>query len=313
MSHLYPDIESYRSDQLDVGQGHLVYFEECGSPDGLPAVFVHGGPGAGCNPFHRRLFDPARFRAVLFDQRGSGRSTPLGCCHHNATSDLVGDLERLREHLGIDRWVVCGGSWGSTLAILYAQQYPEATLALALRAIFLARPRNLSWFLSESGAARMAPVGYRAFRTVLDDPRPVCDAYWEALNGTDSSLANRAARAWAEWEHTVVSPTLPPSASSPPSKVSVAKARIALHYAINNFFLDEKGALHSPQHLASIPGIIVHGALDLLTPMENAWTLARAWPRAELRAIPGAGHTLGEAAIAGAVRKSLDDIAALVL
>jgi len=309
MSFVYPHIEPYRTARLEVSDGHTLYFEECGRPDGLPAVFIHGGPGSGCNAFQRRLFDPGRYRAVFYDQRGCGRSSPPGCCDHNTTSHLVEDLERLRSRLGIDRWIVCGGSWGTTLALLYAQQCPDATLALALRAVFLARPRDLSWFLNESGAARLAPDAYHAFRAAVGDEHPVCTSYWKALNGDDPSLAERAARAWSDWEHAVVSPTLPPSKSSSPGSGTIAKARIAVHYAMHEFFLSEDGAIPSPERLATIPGTIVHGTLDLLTPMENASSLARAWPSSELRTVPGAGHTLGEPAIAAATRKSLDDLA----
>jgi proline iminopeptidase len=313
-SALYPEIEPYRSDVLTVGSEHRLWFEECGTAEGLPAVFLHGGPGSACQPGHRRLFDPGRYRAILYDQRGAGRSRPRGETRDNTSSELVADLERLREALQVDQWVVCGGSWGAALALLYAQHHPDRVVALVLRGVFLARPKDLEWFVGPNGVARLFPEAYGRFREAVDPGGDIVAAYQRALQGTDQGRAVAAARAWSAWESAVLSPAAadPPASQSQaaagPAAAVVQRARIAAHYAANSFFLGGSGVLRSPERLRGLPGLIVHGRLDLLTPAENAVTLTKAWPEAELRLIPAGGHTLGDEAIATGVRQALDEV-----
>ena len=292
---------------LDVGDGHSLYYEECGNADGLPAVYLHGGPGSGCGPLHRRFFDPRRFRAVLYDQRGGGRSTPAGELHGNDTDALVEDLERLRTHLGIERWLLCGGSWGATLALLYAQRHPDRVLGLVLRGTFLARPRDLDWYFGADGAARVFPETYEALWSGLSGSHLV-HALQRQITSADWALRRRSALAVSSWERALVSHTLPAgSTDNPPDEEeSVRRARIMLHYASNGFFLGPDGALEQPQKLAGIPGEIIHGRCDMVCPVENAWTLHRAWPRSRLTLLRLSGHVPAEPEIAAAIVTALD-------
>jgi len=305
---LYPEIEPHRRGMLPVGHGHELRFEECGTAEGLPAVFLHGGPGSGCQPGHRRVFDPARYRAILYDQRGAGGSTPAGETRHNTPDDLVADLERLRQTLGIDRWVLCGGSWGAALALLYAQHHPERTAALVLRSVFLTRPKDLAWFVGAEGAARLFPEAHHRFLAVAGDLTNPVAGFQAALGGPDPDRALAAARGWSDWESAILSPTLPPAESGGPEPAAlIQRVRVAVHYAANGFFLGRCGVLTNPERLSGIPGIVLQGRLDLLTPVENALTLHAAWPAADLRILENCGHTLAEPDMAQAVRVALDE------
>jgi proline iminopeptidase len=312
MRDLYPELKPYVQHSLPVDPPHLLHVEEAGNPAGLPVVFLHGGPGAGCEPYHRRFFHPGRYRIVLFDQRGAGRSSPHAELAGNETAALVADLEAIREKLGIDRWVVFGGSWGSTLALAYAEAHPHRVLGLILRGIFLCRPRDIQWFYQD-GASRVLPDYWADFV----DPIPerergdlVC-AYHARLTGGDELTRMAVAKAWSTWEGRAA--TLRPSPSvvehfSDPY-VALSLARIECHYFKHDSFLAPNQLLRDAHRLAGIPGVIVHGRYDLVCPLENAYDLHRVWPQAELHVIPDAGHSATEPGIASALVEATDAMA----
>ncbi len=294
---------------LPVGAGHTLYVEECGNAKGLPVVFLHGGPGGGSRASDRGFFDPQGYRAVLFDQRGCGRSAPHASLEANTTWELVGDMERIREHLGIERWVVFGGSWGSTLALAYATKHPERVLELILRGIFLLRPEEIRWFYAPGGTSRMYPDAFEAFLAPLspaDYADPV-SAYYRLLCSTDPAVRLNAARAWSVWEATCIR-LLPDSAmqqSFAEDTFAEAFARIECHYFINGgFFGDEGGLLERAHRLKGIPGTLIHGRHDVVTPLENAWLLHKKWPDSEMQIIEGAGHSTAEPAIERALMQA---------
>ena len=298
---LYPAIEPFRQGRLAVGGGHEIYFEECGNPRGQPALLVHGGPGGGSNPTMRRFHDPRHYRIVLFDQRGCGRSTPNACLEENTTWHLVADMERLREHLGIARWQLFGGSWGSTLALAYAEKHPERVSALVLRGIFLLRRRELAWFYEE-GCNWLFPDAYEAYARPIPQAErgDIIGAYYKRLRDPDPQVRLAAARTWSVWEGT----TLSLIQDSDRIKLfgtesyALAFARIECHYFVNRGFFERDDQLLADAHrLAAIPGTIVHGRYDVVTPLKNAWDLKKAWPSAELRIVPDAGHAMTELGI----------------
>ncbi|MBS0002687.1 MAG: prolyl aminopeptidase [Thioalkalivibrio sp.] len=309
MEMLYPPIEAGETGTLDVGDGHRLYWETCGDPDGLPVVFLHGGPGSGCEPWHRRFFDPARYRIVLFDQRGSGRSTPHAGLEANTTPHLVEDIERLRESLGVRRWVVFGGSWGSTLGLAYAQAHPDRVLGLVLRGIFLCRPRDIRWFY-QSGADRLFPEAWSRFRELIPEEERVdmVAAYHRRLTGSDRELRERAAQAWSVWEgsSSCLRPNPDVVAHFADPSVAVSLARIECHYFFNDSFLEPDHLLRDAGRLAGIPGYIVHGRYDVVCPVEQAVALHRVWLQAELRIVPDAGHSAAEPGIARELVKATD-------
>jgi proline iminopeptidase len=309
---LFPPIEPYATHRLDVGDGHLLYVEECGNPDGLPAVFLHGGPGAGCGPTHRRFFDPSRWRLVLFDQRGSGRSTPHAGLERNTTWDLVADMERIREDLDIDRWLVFGGSWGSTLGLAYAETHPDRVSALVLRGIFLCRPWEIQWFY-QHGASLLFPDYWQDFLGPIpaaewDD---LVQAYHRRLIGDDDDELRRAALAWSLWEGRCA--TLLPDAgvrsAFSDERVALSLARIECHYFVNDAFLERDQLLRGAHRLADIPGVIVHGRYDVICPLQSAWELHEAWPKAEFQVIADAGHAAFEPGIAAALVTATNEFA----
>lgn len=313
MAGLYPDIRPYARHRLPVGEGHELYVEECGSPEGLPAVFLHGGPGAGVEPFHRRFFDPHAYRVVLYDQRGAGRSTPHASLEANTTWHLVADLERLREHLGIERWVLFGGSWGSTLALAYAQRHPQRVLGMILRGVFLCTRRELDWFYRD-GASRLFPDRWEEFlRPIPEAERgDLLQAYHRRLTGENELARMAAAKAWAQWEAALCTlrpdPALVAHLTDP--RVALALARIECHYFVHGAFLEPEQLLRDAPRLAGIPGILIHGRYDVVCPLEAAWRLHRAWPEAELRVVEGAGHSAGEPGIAQALVEATGAMAA---
>jgi proline iminopeptidase len=312
---LYPPLEPFASDRLDVGDGHVLYVEQCGASDGIPALFLHGGPGAGCAASHRRFFDPARYRAVLFDQRGCGRSTPYAGLAHNDTWALVADIERIREHLGIDRWLVFGGSWGSTLALAYAETHPERVTALILRGIFLCRPQEIHWFYQE-GANWVFPDYWRDFLAPIPEPEQgdLLHAYHRRLTGDDEAARLAAAKAWSVWEGRCA--TLLPDAGIREAfadpRMALSLARIECHYFVNRSFLRPNQLLAEAGRLADIPGVIIHGRYDLICPLRSARELHQAWPRADLQVIPDAGHAAFEPGIARALVAATDRFADLL-
>jgi proline iminopeptidase len=310
---LYPEVEPYRSFNLPVTDPHALYVEECGNPRGIPVVFLHGGPGGGCSPLHRRFFDPARYRIVLFDQRGCGRSTPHAELAGNDTWSLVDDLERIRLHLGIRRWLVFGGSWGSTLALAYAERHPAQVLGLVLRGIFLCRARDVHWFY-QSGADRVFPEAWAEFVAPIpaDERGDLVAAYHRRLTGADPDVRARCAIAWSVWEARCATlredPLLVEHYFDVPT--ALAFARIENHYFMNDAFLHEDQLLRDAHRLADIPGVIVHGRYDLVCPVEQALALHAAWPRAELVIVPDAGHAVTEPGISAALRRATDSFAA---
>ncbi len=298
MRELYPPIEPFRIGHLRVSPIHEIYWEESGSPDGTPAVFVHGGPGGGTSADDRRFFDPAAYRIVLFDQRGSGRSTPHASLEENTTWDLVADMERLRESLGIGRWVVFGGSWGSTLALAYAEHHPHRVRALVLRGIFLLRPHEIRWFYQE-GASFLFPDAWEDFLAPIPPAErdDLVAAYHRRLTGDDPAALGEAARAWSTWEARTSKLRPDPKLVERYAGEATADAfaRIECHYFVNRgFFSTPHELLDGVDRIRHIPARIVQGRYDVVCPMTSAWDLHRRWPEAGLEVVPDAGHSATE-------------------
>jgi proline iminopeptidase len=295
---LYPPVEPYRQERLKVGGGHEMYFEECGNPAGKPVAIVHGGPGGGCNTAMRRYHDPARYRIVLFDQRGCGRSLPHASLEANTTWHLVADMEKLRTHLGVARWQLFGGSWGSTLSLAYAQRHPERVSELVLRGIFLLRREELRWFY-QGGCSWMFPEAFEEFKRLIPEEErgDMIAAYHRRLTGSDRSVQIAAARAWSVWEGSTLSLLQDPERVRlfGADSYAIAFARIECHYFINRgFFERDDELLMGAARIRHLPCVIVHGRYDVVTPVKNAWDLARVWPEAELRIVADAGHAMTE-------------------
>jgi proline iminopeptidase len=302
-TELYPEIEPFDSGRLPVDELHTLYFEQSGNPHGVPVVVLHGGPGAGSSPSHRRFFDPGFYRIVVFDQRGSGRSTPHGELRKNTTPHLLVDLERLRRHLRIERWLLFGGSWGSTLALAYAQTYPQRCLGLVLRGIFLCRPAEIDWFLY--GMRTTFPEDWRAFAEHVPEPerKDLLEAYWRRLNDPDPVVQVAAARAWSTYEGACS--TLLPSADTvayfAADRVALGLARIEAHYFRHRGFLAENQLLDHVEHMRALPGVIVQGRYDMVCPIATADELCRAWSQVQYVVVPDAGHSAWEPGIRAAL------------
>jgi proline iminopeptidase len=297
---LYPDLPARRTGRLRVSELHDLYFEESGNPDGKPVVFVHGGPGSGTEPKQRRFFDPERYRIVLFDQRGSGQSTPHASLVDNTTWHLVADMETLREHLGIAKWQVFGGSWGSTLAIAYAQSHPERVSELVLRGIFLLRKQEIDWFY-QRGASALFPDAWEDYLAPIPESEraDLVRAYHQRLTSDDARVRAEAARAWSVWEGrtSCLMPNEELVARYGGDVFAQAFARIECHYFVNDGFFDRaRDPLSRARvdRIRHIPAVIVQGRYDVVCPMETAWALHRAWPEADLRVVPDAGHSAME-------------------
>jgi len=298
---LYPEIVPYGTGRLKVSDQHELYFEECGAPSGKPVVMLHGGPGGGITPIMRRYHDPRLYRIVLFDQRGCGRSIPYASLEENTTWDLVEDIERLRMHLGIDRWQVFGGSWGSTLALAYAETYPERVTGLILRGIFMLRRAELEWFYQE-GCSWLFPDAFADYvKPIPEDERSdLMAAYHRRLTSDDPETQVAAARAWSAWEGRTLSllPDFDRVRQFSQDHYALAFARIESHYFVHGGFFDTDDQLiRNAARLKEIPGIIVHGRYDVVTPVKNAFDLKDAWPEAELRVVPDSGHAMTEPGI----------------
>lgn len=294
---LYPPIEPHRSGMLDVGDGHQIYYEECGNPHGKPVVFLHGGPGGGCNANMRRFFNPDVYRIILFDQRGSGRSKPHAALEHNTTWHLVNDIEILRAALQIDLWQVFGGSWGSTLALAYAEKHPQRVSELVLRGIFLMQQSELDWAY-RFGTSELFPDLWQDFIKPIpkSERHDLIQAYYKRVTSTDKKLRLESAKAWSLWEGSTIS-LLPDRAladSFTVDDIALAMARIETHYFVNKGFFEEGQLLRDIGKLRSIPAVIVHGRYDVLCPASTAWALSKAWPGAVLRIVPDAGHSAFE-------------------
>jgi proline iminopeptidase len=309
----YPPIEPYNTGTLKVTAGHTLYFEQVGNPEGKPAVFVHGGPGAGAQPFDRRFFDPERYRVVLFDQRGCGRSTPHASLEENTTWHLVEDIDCLRKHLGIERWLVFGGSWGSTLSLAYAETHPDSVTELVLRGIFLLRKMEISWFYQQ-GASFIFPDEWEKYLAPIaeEERGDLVSAYYKRLTSDEDEIRLEAARAWSQWEASTLS--LYPDAKRVQffggDEFATAFARIECHYFINGAFLDrESQLLDNVDRIRHIPGVIVQGRYDICTPAQSAWELHRAWPEAEFHLIPDAGHASSEPGIVDALVRATHQFA----
>lgn len=300
MRTLYPEITPFAVQTLAVDALHTLHVEQCGNPDGLPVIFLHGGPGAGLSDYHRRFFDPARYRIVLFDQRGAGRSTPFAELTDNTTWHLVADIEAIREHLGIERWLVFGGSWGSTLALAYAETHPDHVTGLVLRGIFLGRPEEIRWLYEEGGASRIFPEKWQRFAAaVLPEERDaMLEAYWKRLTSDDDAVRVAAARAWGAWEGSAIALEPSPDAEAEFSapEVAVSLARIEAHFFRNRMFLEPNQLLRDIGRIRHIPGVIVHGRYDIICPAKTAFDLHEAWPEAEFHVVL-AGHAASEPAI----------------
>ncbi len=301
MRTLYPPIEPHLTGFLQVSDLHEIYYEESGNPGGIPAVFVHGGPGGGTIPDYRRYFDPEAYRIILFDQRGSGRSRPHASLEANTTWDLVDDMELLREELGIEDWLVFGGSWGSTLSLAYAQTNPERVKALVLRGIFLLRPLEIRWFYQE-GASFIYPDAWEKYLEPIpeDERGDLLHAYYERLTGNDPEERARAARAWSVWEGSTSKLFPDPSLieNFGEDEFAEAFARIECHYFVNQgFFEHPDQLLDGVDIIRDIPSVIVQGRYDVVCPMTTAWELHRRWPEAEFHVIPDAGHSASEPGI----------------
>lgn len=297
---LYPPLMPFREYRLPVGDGHTLYVEECGNPNGLPVVILHGGPGGGCNPTMRRFHDPDRYRIVLFDQRGCGRSTPNASLENNTTDDLVADIERIRNELGIRSWQIFGGSWGSTLALAYAETYPERVSSMVLRGIFLLTQAELRWFYQD-GCSWLFPEAFAEFQRPIppSERDDMIGAYYRRLTASDLSVRLNAARAWSVWEGTTLSllPEADRVARFGADAYALAFARIESHYFVNAGFFRRDGELLLEAHrLSHIPGVIVHGRYDVVTPVKNAVMLSNVWP-ADLRVVADAGHAMTEPGI----------------
>lgn len=315
MRTLFDPIECYQEGMLQVSEIHRIYYEQSGNPTGKPVVFLHGGPGGGSDPMHRRFFDPNIYRIVVFDQRGSGRSEPFACLEENTTWDLVADIERLRQHLGIERWVVFGGSWGSTLSLAYAETHPERVVALVLRGIFLCRPEEIKWFYQE-GAHAIYPDVWEDYLNLIPEQErsDMLSAYHRRLTSEDKETQLAAARAWSIWEGSTSK--LIPSQSvidgfGDPSK-AIPLARIECHYFMNNaFFSSNNYLIENIDRIRHIPGVIVQGRYDVVCPMMSAWLLHKAWPEAKLEVIATAGHSATEEGIIDALVRATDEFKTL--
>jgi proline iminopeptidase len=291
---LYPPITPHDTGVLPVSGGHRLAYEVCGNPKGFPAIFLHGGPGAGCAPYHRQFFDPAVYRVVLFDQRGAGRSTPYASIENNTTWDLVRDIEQLRAHLGIERWLVFGGSWGSTLALAYASRHPDRCAALVLRGIWLCRPSDAKWWLED---IRMVyPDYWKEFTAYIpaEERSDLLAAYSRRLNNPDPAIHEPAATVWDRYE-TRCSRLLPSGGGGGGSHLALA--RLEAHYMTHGAFLQPNELVDAVPRFRHVPGIIIHGRYDMLCPLEGAVALASAWPEAVLEVVPDAGHSALEPGI----------------
>jgi proline iminopeptidase len=313
MRDFYPDIQPYQTHRIAVDALHTLHVEECGNPDGLPVVFLHGGPGAGLSNYHRRFFDPTRYRIVLFDQRGAGQSTPFAELTDNTTWHLVADIEAIREKLGVERWVVFGGSWGSTLALAYAQTHPERVLGIVLRGIFLGREAELRWFNElDGGAWQIFPERWARFLAFIPETErgSMLEAYWRRLTSNDEATRLAAAQAWSAWEGGSTTLVHEPDAGGifedPHHAVSLAL--MEAHYFRHALFLQPNQLLRDIHRIRYIPATIVHGRYDIICPMTNAWDLSQAWPEAELHVVL-AGHSAADPAIVDQLVQAADRLA----
>jgi proline iminopeptidase len=311
IEHLFPEIEPYSSERLKVSELHELYFEESGNPEGKPVVFLHGGPGGGTNPGYRRFFDPNFYRIILFDQRGAGKSTPQAALRENTTWDLVADIERIRTHLGIERWLVFGGSWGSTLALAYAEAYPERVTGLIMRGIFLCRKMEIDWFY-QNGASFIYPDAWEKFLAPIPEAErgELVKAYYQRLTSSDRRVQLEAAKAWSIWEattsHLFVDEKSILDFENP--ERALPFARIECHYFVNGaFFATDNYLIENAGKIAHLPVRIAQGRYDIVCPIRSAWDLHKALPKADLRIIQDAGHSAMEPGITRELIRAAED------
>jgi proline iminopeptidase len=310
---LYPSLEPRKTGRLAVSALHEIYWEESGHPDGLPVVALHGGPGGGSSPEMRRFFDPRRYRIILFDQRGCGRSTPHSELRENTTWDLVRDIETLRSHLGVKKWLVFGGSWGSTLALAYAAMHRKQVMGLLLRGVFLLKESEIRWFYQD-GASNIFPDAFDRYVAPIpaNERDDLLKAFYKRLTGKNASARAEAAAAWARWEGETLS-ILGPKQRPPrfdEADFLDAFARIECHYFHNKGFFDADGwLLDQATKFGDLPGVIVHGRYDVVTPLSSAWALHKAWPKSQLKIVPDAGHSSLEPGIVSELVKASDALA----
>ena len=308
MITLYPDIEPYathiiETETLPTGDCHRIYVETCGNPHGIPVIFLHGGPGSGCRPSHRRFFDPDQYHIILFDQRGCGRSTPYGELVNNTTQHLIADMELIRQNLHINRWLIFGGSWGATLGLIYAQRYPDNVLAMILRGVFLARQQDIDWAYQQDGAPKFFPDKWQQLMAHLapKDRSAPLNAYYDKLTNTDDK-SSQMAEALQAWEGSLVSvyDDKQHDRARPP-RDPLAPARIQLHYIINQCFIADTPILDNMAAINDIQAMIIHGRFDMVCPVQQAWTLCENWHKAELNIVPLSGHVASDPAICEAL------------
>ncbi|MGB1387471.1 MAG: prolyl aminopeptidase [Paracoccaceae bacterium] len=307
---LYPPIDPYDQRMLDVGDSHRIYVEQCGNPEGLPVIVLHGGPGGGCSPAMRRYFDPRVYRIILFDQRGCGRSRPHASVEANTTWHLVEDIERIRTLFGIDRWYVFGGSWGATLALVYAQTHPERARHLILRGVFTMTQAELDWFYG-GGAGKFWPETWERFVSPIPEEErdDLIAAYHRRLFCGDVSAEMRYGRSWSAWENALASIHSSGTSGESPGEYARAFARLENHYFVNGGFLEEDGQiLNRMDRIAKIPGIVVQGRYDMICPPSAAWEITAKWPLGELRMVRNAGHALSEPGISAELVRAMDQI-----
>jgi len=317
MLSLYPEIEPYathniKMEPLSNDDNHSVYVEECGNPKGIPVVFLHGGPGSGCRPQHRRYFNPEQYRIILFDQRGCGRSLPSGELENNASEFLIKDMETIRQTLNVEQWLIFGGSWGATLGLLYAQSHPEQVSAMILRGVFLGREQDINWVYAEGGASKLFPEAWHNLVKNLpqSEHKFPLKAYYEQLTHQDEARQIAAAMTLDAWESTIV--TMRDHHYQPEAIGDVgplAHSRIQLHYALNHCFIDTSPILDNIDRIRHIPCQIVHGRYDVVCPVQQSWQLHQTWPESKLNIVPLAGHAAGEPALIDALVKATDDFA----
>ena len=312
VQYLYPPVDPFDQRMMDVGDGHTVYFEQCGNPNGIPVVVLHGGPGGGCSPSMRRYFDPEKYHVILFDQRGCGRSKPFASVTNNTTWDLVADIERIRAALGIDKWIAFGGSWGATLALIYAQTHPDRVRNIVLRGVFMMTQAELDWFYG-GGAGKFWPDLWVRFVNLIpeDERDDLIAAYHRRLFCGDMQTEIKYGKAWAAWENALASIHSSGGGHEGPGEYSRTFSRLENHYFTNAGFLEFDGQIlaHVPR-IAHIPGVIVQGRYDMICPPTSAYNLAQAWPNAELKMVRNAGHALSEPGISAELVRTMDRIAA---
>jgi proline iminopeptidase len=309
---LFPEIKPYKRHQLKVSEIHELYVDEAGNPDGLPVLFVHGGPGSACDASSRRFYDPSNYRIITFDQRGCGRSTPHSSLEENTTGDLIEDIEKIRQYLAVEQFVLFGGSWGSTLSLLYAQKYPQHVHAMVLRGIFLCRQVDLDWLYSD-GANRIFPDNWDEFQRAIPEAErgDLVEAYYNRLTGEDELARMAAAKAWSAWEGNCskLRPSAEAMAKFTKPHNAMALSRIETHYFMNKGFIEENQILRNMDAIKDIPGTIVHGRYDMVCPLDNAYLLHHHWPASELHIVRDAGHSASEPGNVDALIRATHDIA----